>query len=1077
MQTENFPAESGPRRYAVATSDPVRWADRKALTAIFLLTTALPLRGEDPQRTVDFNRDVRPILSDTCYTCHGPDEAKLEADLRLDRKVSVFAKRDGKPILVPGKSAESELFRRITAAGDEQMPPAESGRKLTSAQIETLRRWIDEGAEWGEHWSFSAPKRPAVPEVKLNDWPRNAIDRFILRQLEYAELAPSPEAPRETLLRRITLDLTGLPPTPDEVRAFIDDSSPDAYERVVDRLLASPRYGERIASRWLDAARYADTSGYQTDGERHMWRWRDWVIDACNANMPFDQFTIEQIAGDMLPNATLDQKIASGFNRNHRGNGEGGIIPEEYAVEYVVDRVETTSTVWLGLTMGCARCHDHKYDPIRQKEFYQVYAFFNNIPEKGKAVKVGNSPPMILAPTADDQRLLAALEQEQANAQREWQRLQPVLAAAQKQWESESAGGLVDDWTPAEYLTVRYELDEHTKDSTGRPVPAKFQGGNPVFVPGRVGKAAEFDGKRSIDAGDIADFGYYDKFSAGAWINLRGNRGGTVLSRMLDIDQGEGWSIKIVDRRVQVLLVKRWLDDSLRVESSAQILPDEWHHVFFTYDGSRVAAGIRIYIDGKPAEAVVKLDELNQSFQTKNPLCIGGGHGPNGRFHGFIDDVRVYSDVLPQERIALVASTEPVRDILAIPVEKRSETQSAKLAACFLERYAPEPIRQLNERMLALAKERALMIEQFPTVMVMQELPEPRPAYILARGQYDKPGERVSPGIPAALPPLPTDARPDRLNFARWLVAADQPLTARVAVNRAWQMFFGAGLVRTMEDFGSQGERPSHPELLDWLATEYTRTGWDTKALHRLIVTSSTYRQSSRITKELRERDPENRLLARGPRVRLSAEMIRDQALAASGLLVERLGGPSVKPYQPAGLWAELTGGTDYVPDKGLNLYRRSLYTYWKRTVTPPTMSAFDASPRETCVVRETRTNTPLQSLALMNDVTFVEASRVLAERIMSPKEFPDANAPPSDRVLRAFLLLTGRLPQPEELKLLVDAFESHKQQYTARADDATKLARAGESPQSGSADVTALAAYTTIANLILNLDEAITKE
>ncbi len=1044
---------------------------------VFVCTTALA--ADKPARKVDFNRDVRPILSDTCFQCHGPDDAAREADLRLDLREGMFAAREGHATIVPGDSAKSELFRRITSTDkDAQMPPADAKRKLSPEQIETLRRWIDEGAAWEDHWAFVRPRRPLMPVAQKADGVRNAIDALVLKRLDQEGLEPSPEADRQTLIRRVTLDLTGLPPTPNEVDTFISDESPNAYEKVVDRLLASPRYGERVASRWLDAARYADTCGYQTDGDRDMWRWRDWVIDTLNAGMPFDQFTIEQLAGDMLPNPTLEQQVATGFNRNHRGNGEGGIIPEEFAVEYVVDRVETTATVWMGLTMGCTRCHDHKYDPLRQKEFYKVYAFFNNIPEKGKAVKVGNSPPMIPAPTPDDQRALATLDRELEAARHEWNELQPALAASQADWERAQSAGLVEDWSPTDKLSARYDLDGAPKESSGIvKADSAFKEGGAAFQSGRIGQAADFDGKRFIDAGDVADFGYYDKFSTGAWIYPRKQDAGTVLSRMVDVDTWEGWSIRITGGKAQILLVKRWLDDSLRVESAASLEPDRWHHVFFTYDGSRVAAGIKLYIDGQPAETVVKLDELNQSFQVKEPLRIGGGHGPKARFVGLIDDVRIYNKVLSPNEIALVAETKAIADILALPPDKRNDVQSAKLRACYLARFAPEPMRAAQQRIKTLEERRKKFVESFPTVMVMQEMPERRPAYILARGQYDKPTEQVLAGVPAALPPMKsTDANPSRLDFARWLVSPENPLTPRVAANRAWQMFFGAGLVRTMEDFGSQGERPSHPELLDWLATELQQTGWDVKGLHRLIVTSATYRQSSRMTKTLHDRDPDNRLLSRGPRVRLSAEMIRDQALFASGLLVEKLGGPSVKPYQPPGLWTELTG-SDYKPDTGLNLYRRSLYTFWKRTVTPPTMSAFDASPRETCVVRETRTNTPLQALALMNDVTFVEASRVLAERVMSAEEMGSETATPSARIARAFQLVTGRIPEADELRVLTAAFESHRQNYASRAEDAKKLACAGESPREESADPASLAAYTTIANLIFNLDEAITKE
>jgi hypothetical protein len=1029
-----------------------------------LAVTPGTVRAGDPPvpAAVEFNRDIRPILSNNCYPCHGPDKAKRKAGLRLDTEDGARAELgDGRRAIVPGDAGKSQLVQRVTAADTaRRMPPAVTGKTLTERQIALLRRWIEQGAKWQKHWSLLAPVPPPLPPVRHPEWVRNPIDAFILARLESEELVPSSEADRTTLIRRVTLDLTGLPPTPTEVDVFLADSSPDAYEKVVDRLLASPRFGERMASRWLDAARYADTNGYQNDGERFMWRWRDWVIDAFNANMPFDQFTVEQIAGDMLPNPTLAQRIATGFNRNHRGNAEGGIIPEEYAVEYVVDRVETTATVWLGLTMGCARCHDHKFDPISQKEFYRAFAYFNNVPENGRAIKYGNSPPLLPAPTPEQQERLRDLEEKLAAATRTWDQLGPELAAAQVEWErSLSRTGEPIHWSPTAGLVVHC------------PPDGRFHDGEPAFTAGRVSRAADFEGKRFLDAGDVAAFGFYDKFSCGAWILSRGEHGGTVLSRMTDAEQGDGYSLVLKAGKVQVNLVKRWLDDALRVETEASLAPDQWHHVLMTYDGSRVAKGVKVYIDGRPAKLNVLLDELNQSFETKEPLRIGAGGGPGGRFVGLLDDVRVYNDCLSAEEAGIVATADSITDIAAVPVDRRTPQQADKMRAYFLEKHAPDRLRWAYQQVRALRKQRNGLVESFPTTMVMEEMPTPRDSFVLLRGQYDRHGEKVTPGVPASLPPLPAGAPNNRLGFARWLVDPSNPLTARVAVNRYWQMLFGTGLVKTVGDFGSQGEWPSHPELLDWLATEFVRSGWDVKAMLRLLVTSATYRQSSRVAPALLQKDPENRLLARGPRFRLPAETVRDQALAASGLLVERVGGPSVKPYQPAALWKELAGVT-YERDHGPNLYRRSLYTFWKRTVAPPEMMNFDAAGRETCVVRETRTNTPLQALTLLNDETFVEAARVLAQRMLR-----EGGSTPESRVTLAFHLATGRRPSQAELKVLVADLVGHLDEYRRDRRAAEKLLSIGEFPRDEKLDVSELAAYTTVASLILNLDETITKE
>lgn len=1028
-------------------------------------------------QVVEFNRDIRPILSDNCFQCHGPDKAKRKADLRLDTEEGAFAKlRDDEGhSIVRGKPGDSELFRRVSITDErKRMPPAKSGRKLSERQIELLRRWIEQGGKWQKHWAFITPKRPDTPQVKNQSWPRNPIDHFILARLEQEGMTPAPEADRATLVRRVTLDLTGLPPTPDEVERALNDKATDWYEKVVDRLLRSPRYGERMAVRWLDAARYADTSGYQSDGERYMWRWRDWVIDAFNNNVPFDRFTIEQIAGDMLPNATLEQKIATGFNRNHRGNAEGGIVPEEYAVEYVVDRVDTTATVWLGLTMGCVRCHDHKFDPISQKEYYRLFAYFNNVPEFGRAIKYGNSPPYIKAPTADQQEKLRKVEVKLAEAEKHFAGLASQLDEARKAWEKTVGKDDQIEWSPTAGLLLHYPPADANLLVPHKPKAAavpSFIDGRPAFTVGKLGLALDLDGKRYVDAGDVADFGFYDRFSIAAWINPASDHG-TIVSRMKDADLATGYQLRLYKGKLQLNLVVRWLDDSLRVESERALPPGEWHHVAVTYDGTRLASGVRIYVDGKPEKVHVVLDELNQTFKTKEPVRIGAGGGPDGRFQGQLDDVRIYREVLAPDEVGVVATTDSITAIAAMPAEKRSAGQALKLRAYFLDKQAPSAIQQAYRQVLELRKQRAQLEEDFPTVMVMEEMPKPRETHVLQRGVYDKPGEKVGPGVPASLTPLPNGAPNNRIGLGRWLVDPANPLTARVAVNRFWQMYFGTGLVKTVDDFGAQGEWPSHPELLDWLATEFIRTGWDVKQMQKTIAMSASYRQSSRVTPELLQKDPENRLMSRGPRYRLPAEMIRDQALFASGLLVEKLGGPSVKPYQPAGLWKELTGAEEYTADRGADLYRRSMYTFWKRTVAPPAMITFDAAGRETCIVRETRTNTPLQALTLMNDVTYVEASRVLAQRVMK-----EAGPSPDERITLAFRLVTGRKPRPAELKILHAGLEHHLAEYRKDSKAALKLVSAGEYPRDAKLDPAELAAYTAIAGLILNLDETITKE
>jgi len=1035
-----------------------------------------------PTTAVEFNRDIRPILSDHCSQCHGPDSAKRKAGLRLDQEASAKARRDGRRAIVAGDLDGSELYRRITSTDlDDRMPPIKSGKALTTSQVELIGRWIAEGAKWQPHWAFIAPRRPAISAVKRPDWVKNPIDSFILARLEREGLEPSPEAKRGTLLRRVSLDLTGLPPDCHEIEAFENDREPNAYEKAVDRLLASPRFGERMAYRWLNVARYADTNGYQTDAPRIMWRWRDWVIDACNRNMPFDRFTIEQLAGDLLPGATLDQKIATGFNRNHRGNAEGGIIPEEYAAEYVVDRVDTTATVWMGLTLACCRCHDHKFDPFSQEDFYRVFAFFNNVPENGRAIKYGNSPPLIKAPTRAQERALATLADRLSVLERQRQHCEPQIASAQSAWESSLSPGPNSVWLSTDQLVAHCSMDgcagfepaaaADAMAASKKAITAHFRDGEPRFAPGPIGSALVLDGRGYLDAGDVAPFGFYDRFSLSLWIKPTANRGGTLISRMADQPEGEGYSVVLDRGKVQVNLVKRWLDDAIRVESEATIPLDRWSHLAVTYDGTRLASGITLYLDGKPARLVVLLDELNQSFQTKEPVRIGGGGGAQGRFVGLIDEPAIYHRVLSAEDALVLATNESIGQIVGIVPPSRTSGQARKIRQCFLATGAPLAVRALEEQISRARADIEALNEQIPTTMVMEELPRPRATHVLIRGQYDKPGNQVRPGAIDWLAPWPEGTSSDRLGLARWLVDGRNPLTARVAVNRDWQMLFGTGLVKTVDDFGSQGEPPSHPELLDWLATEFGRSGRDSKAMLRLIATSATYRQSSRLTPAHLARDPENRLLARGPRLRLTAEMIRDQALYLGELLVERIGGPSVKPYQPPGLWSELTEA-EYAQDHGPDLYRRGLYTFWKRTIPPPMMAAFDAPARETCTVRETRTNTPLQALSVLNDVTFIEAARSFAEKIL--------NAPagsPETRLSAAFQAATGRRPKPAELAILRQSLDDQRTRFRSDPAAASALLESGESRRDPTLDPVELAAYTAVAQLILNLDETITKE
>ncbi len=1047
------------------------------------MAAASPELGAQP---IDFSRDIRPILSDNCFACHGPDDGQRMADLRLDTKEGAFADRGGYRVIVPGKASESRLYQRISHEQEiARMPPPGFERSLSKEQIELIGRWIDQGANWQSHWAYERPRRTPLPAVQDAAWPRNAIDYFILARLEQEGLAPSPEADKATLLRRVTFDLTGLPPKPAEVEAFLADSSADAYQKVVDRLLDSPHYGERMAMQWLDLARYADTHGYHIDSYRHMWHWRDWVIRAFNDNLPFDKFTTYQLAGDLLPNATKEQKIATGFNRNHMINFEGGAIPEEYQTEYVIDRIETTSTVWMGMTMGCARCHDHKYDPIKQQEFYRFYAYFNSIPERGLDGQTGNAMPVLKLPLPEQEQRLEEIDQQIALKRRalpDWE-----LASRQLKWEETSLATVPD--APRDALIAHYEFDGHLADTSGHYRHPKAVHGDLTYSPGRVAKAANFDGESHIDLGNVADFDSHDPFSISFWMQPSARPEKSVIRKLSADDAPRGFEIVVGEIIPLTGKMKREYDiwvrlmhagpgNAIEIRTKQPLIQSmrrsSWRLVSVTYDGSGRAAGLRLYINGKLREVEVLHDNLSGSIRTSASLGLGN-KGVGKPYGGLLDDLRFYGRVLTPQEIDALAVDHPMRPALA--AELRTCEQEDAIRDYYLTHVAPEPYRQTYADLKALRAEKKELEDRIPTTMVMEEMDEPRETFVLKRGDYRNQTTRVEPGVPAVLPPIPSDAPANRLTLAKWLVDPAHPLTARVTVNRYWQMYFGAGLVRTSEDFGSQGEMPSHPRLLDWLATEFVRSGWDIKAMQRLIVTSAAYRQSSRVTPALLERDSENRLLARGPRFRLPAEMVRDNALAVSGLLSEEIGGPSVAPYQPKGLWEEMAFGDvftaqQYEPGKGSDLYRRSLYTVWKRTVPPPSLATFDAPDREKCTTRRARTNTPLQALVLMNDPTYVEAARALAERMIG-----EAGNDPAERIRYGYQLAMAREPSAAERDVLLSIADEQGAEFRRDPEAARELLAVGESPYNPARDVPELAAWTTVASTLLNLDETITKE
>jgi mono/diheme cytochrome c family protein len=1011
-----------------------------ACLAALALCTA---RAAAPAPEVDFNREIRPILSANCYACHGPDEAKRKGGLRLDERDHLLQPASsGKPGLVPGHPADSELIRRLeTQDEDDRMPPPKTGKTLSAPQVDLLRRWIAQGAPWKQHWAFVKPDRPAPPHVRNARWPRQELDRIVLARLHQERLKPSPEAPRETLIRRVSLDLTGLPPTPAEVDAFLKDRRPDAYERVVDRLLASPHHGERWARPWLDQARYADSNGYEKDELRTMWPYRDWVIRALNEDMPFDQFTVEQLAGDLLPNATRDQKIATGFHRNTMVNTEGGTDDEEFRTAALIDRVNTTFTVWTGTTFGCAQCHSHKYDPFSQADYYQVFAILNQTRDKGKS-----NDPILELPSPDQKRLRDEVRAQIEPLQKQLDSQTPALDAEQASWEAGVRAhftALQSGWNP---------LTPSQPEASGGVVLEPQPDGS-LLSAGSLPDESVYSVHCDLQVGTFTAL-RLETFADERLPNGscgRSEEGDFVLTDLTLAIRSAGGTTNHVafesayaDFAMDGYDAPKAIDDNARSGWSiaAHEAANRTHHhaVFLLKEPATIAAGSR-------ARIVLK----QESHRAQHLL---------GRF-------RLSGSTTPTEAHRSWSKVPAaIRRLLAQPADTLTDAQRAELAKHH--RSIAPSLDHLRMQVADLKKKEPKGI---PSTLVMEPVESARETHMLIRGSHLNPGPVVQPGVPQALHPWPKDQPVNRLEFARWLVSDQNPLVGRVTMNRIWAQYFGVGIVETSEEFGSQGEPPANQELLDWLATELIRQRWSLKAMHRIIVTSATYRQASTVTPLLKERDPFNRLLARGPRFRIEAEMLRDQALAVSGLLNPRVGGPSVFPYQPEGIWIAPYSGDRWVTGKDGDQFRRGLYTFWRRTSPYASFLAFDAPSREVCTERRLRSNTPVQALVTLNDPAFVAAAAGLARRVVS-----EGGATDKDRLMFAFRAVTARRPQARESRRLLDLLASSRQRYAADPASAGKLASIGLGKPPDGSGLADLAAWTVVANVLLNLDETLTK-
>jgi Protein of unknown function (DUF1549)/Protein of unknown function (DUF1553)/Concanavalin A-like lectin/glucanases superfamily/Planctomycete cytochrome C len=1035
-------------------------------------------RSNNAAAKVQFNRDVRPILSDKCFQCHGPDSKKRQAELRLDIRDEAIAAG----AIEPGKPADSVLVRRVTSADDdERMPPASAKlERLTEAEVRTLRQWIDEGAEYEDHWSFIPLKPVEAPE----NGAATPIDALIQRDLAQLGLRQQPQADRHTLIRRVTFDLTGLPPSPAEIDAFVNDSAPDAYERLVDRLLASQHYGERMAVDWLDAARYADSYGFQVDRDREVWPWRDWVVRAFNANMPLDQFITWQLAGDLLPEATDEQILATAFNRMHQQESEGGSVEEEYRVEYVCDRVQTFATTFLGLTMECARCHDHKYDPITQREYYQFFSLFQNIDEAGLYSYFTQSTPTPGLPLADApaKQRVALLKAKVAEVEERMRDERGSHCEAFTQWLADPHRqiGRPSKKSPADTIPspalawgeiARFDFDAIDKDKLANTIdaekPATLRGENRL-VPGRHRQAVEFSGDDPVDL-PVGNFARHEPFSLALWLKTPDVKDRAVVfhrSRAWTDAASRGYELLIEDGHLKWSLIHFWPGNAISVAGCDPLPPGEWVHVVVSSDGSSRAAGLRMSIGGRPAKTIIAKDHLTKEITGggNDNIALGERFRDRGFKGGQIDELRVFSRDLTALETLETFDEATAQALLAKPVQLLADDERELLFDYYLTTQ-DEQWRGSLDALRSARGELTKVEDGIRDIMVMRELEQPKKAYVLFRGEYGERRDEVQGGTPAFLPPLNPTAPRNRLGLAQWLTDRGHPLTARVAVNRAWQSLLGRGLVTTAENFGSQGSRPLYPEVLDWLALGLIDSGWNLKQLIKTIVVSQTYRQQSTVDAKAMAEDPDNERLARGPRVRLPAEMIRDNALAAGGLLKKLLGGPPVNPYEMSEAFKPAQ------PSEADGVYRRSLYTTWRRTAPPPALVAFDAPRRAVCIARRERTDSPLQALVLLNGVQFVEAARVLGESLHR-----DAQGDVRAMIERGFLRCLSRPADGREFEILAHLYQEQLEYFTAHAADAEQLLAIGRAPRDAAIPIAHAAAATVLAQTLLNHDECIMK-
>ena len=999
---------------------------------------------------ISFNRDVRPILSDKCFVCHGPDAEQRAADLRLDLEDE--AKLSA---VVPGNPQDSPLIQRITSHDpDEQMPPSDTRLQLTEEEKRLLESWVKQGASWNQHWAFVPPQPVPVPDVQDSDWPRTEIDHFVLANLEQHAAPPASEASRELLLRRVSFDLTGLPPTLEQIDAFLADDSDAAWSKAIDELLDSHHYGERMASVWLDLARYSDTFGYQVDRDRHVWPWRDWVIRAFNSNMPHDEFVTRQIAGDLLPNATDDDILATTFNRLHPQKVEGGSTPEEFRIEYVSDRTQTFATAFLGLTMECCRCHDHKYDPLTQKEYYQLSAFFDNIDEAGLYSYFTQSTPTPTLMLLDDvgRQKIQTIKDQVAAAEQKLSQIDP--ADAFEQWLQSGRSDMAVD-TAAMLPNQLLHMDFESKPS----------GGNQQ-VDGKHGKAIRFSGDDAAGT-EVGKFNRSQPFTIGLWMNTPDHKDRAVVwhCTMGWTDAASrGYQLLIKDGRLHASLIHFWPGNAISVATVDPLPVDEWHHVTVRYDGSSRADGLSIFVDGRPAKTEVVRDNLFKEITGgKQNLVLGERSRDRGFTNGLADDLRVFDRQLSPIEVAQLADGLSLSTALTQPLKQLSQEVREQLKAYFVSTVHKESRDQLA-KVTELRNERSKALDEVKEIMVMRETETPRQIYLLHRGAYDARRDPVEPALPEILSASGAEQLTNRLELAQWLTSQQHPLTARVAVNHFWQVMFGEGLVRTPEDFGSQGAPPTHPELLDWLALDFVNYGWDVKRLLRQIAMSATYRQSSAVSADVLAQDPGNRLLGRFPSHRLPAEMLRDNALAVSGLLVDRTGGAPAKPYEVEASFKPVTR------DKGEGLYRRSVYTYWKRTGPAPVMMVLDAVKRDVCRVSRERTASPLEAFVLMNGPQFVEASRALAGRLIEKHKSAEAALP------ELFRTLTSRKIKSEELAVLTTLLEEQLTYFREDRERGKKYLSVGDHVTGTEQDPVELAALAAVANALFSYDECLTR-